>query len=339
MCAILMHWTLKRIIRSLFTIFIVVNLSFLLIQYLPGGPMDYIRLQLAHQGDYTEEEMQALAQAYININPEAPLSEQYIDYMTSLLQGDLGTSVYYNDSVISIYAEALPWTAFLLGTSVLVTFTLGISLGAYLAYVEGSKMDAGATIYSIISNSIPYYIIAVVFIFFLGNILGWFPITGRYDESTTVGLNPGFILGIFHHAFLPAISLILSGMGGWALAMRGNSIRVLGEDYMRVGDLRGLPSRVLTIRYVARNAILPLYTNLMISLGYVFGGSVVLETIFVYRGVGYYLYQGVISRDYPLMMGGFIIITFTVITAVFIAELTYGKIDPRAQEGGKNETY
>jgi peptide/nickel transport system permease protein len=121
--------------------------------------------------------------------------------------------------------------------------------------------------------------------------------------------------------------------------MRGNSIRVLGADYLRVAHLRGLGDQRVAIRYVGRNSVLPLYTSFLISIGYLFGGSVVLETIFRYQGLGFYLFQAISTRDYPLMMGGFIMITIAVVVAMFLGDLTYGKLDPRAEQGGSHESY
>jgi len=160
-----------------------------------------------------------------------------------------------------------------------------------------------------------------------------FPTGGRVPEGVQSGFNLAYIRGVVYHATLPILStVVLSGLA--SLAMRGNSIRVLGEDYMRVAQLRGLSDAVIATQYVARNAILPMYTGFMISVGTVFGGSVILEIIFVYRGVGFYLVEAARARDYPLMMGGFVLITFCVVVALLIADLTYPMLDPRAESGG-----
>jgi peptide/nickel transport system permease protein len=225
--------------------------------------------------------------------------------------------------------------------AIIISFTIGISIGAIMAYREGSLFDSATTLFSITSNSIPYYILGILLVFVLGYQMELFPITGRYNGTkVTPGINLPFLQNVLYHVTLPMLSWAFAGFGGWALAMRGNSIRVLGEDYLRVGRLRGLPTHRLTLQYVARNAILPLYTNILIVLGGAFGGSVVLEQIFVYRGMGYFLFRAVESNDYPLLMGGFILIVTSVIFALLFAELTYGILDPRAQDGGAgNESY
>lgn len=330
-----MKWILKRIARSLFTIFAVVNLSFVLIYFLPGGPLAYLRAQIPPGQPLN-------ADTYLNMDPDQPLEEQYVDYMSSLARGDMGQSLhpdFLGTPVSEILAEAVPWTVFLMFNALALSFGIGLTLGATMAYFEGTKFDNVATVVSITLNSIPYYVIAILFAFVLGHQLELFPPAGRYDGSTTPGVNWAFISSALHHAALPVFSWVLYGFGGWALAMRGNSIRLLGEDFIRVGRLRGLPRHRLAINYVGRNAILPLYTSMLIAVGYAFGGAIVLEVIFGYRGMGYYLYRAVLASDYPLLMGGFILIVVAVISALFMAELTYGKLDPRAREGGNNETY
>lgn len=334
-----MHWVLTRAARAGFTVFLVVHFTFLLIHFLPGSPMDYLKAQLSRQQGLSESEVEAMAAAYLNMHPDASIGEQYVDYMSSLLTGDLGTSIYFNEPVAELLATAVPWTVFLMLNAIAISFTVGISAGALMAYLEGSRFDNVATVFSIVSNSIPYYIIAILLVYVLGHQWDLFPVTGRYDDRTTPGVNVPFLSSVVYHATLPALSWAFAGLGGWALAMRANSISILGEDYLRVGRLRGLPTRRLTLRYVARNAVLPLYTNMMVVIGYAFGGAVVLETIFVYRGVGYYLFTGIEARDFPLMMGGFLVITVAVVTALFFAELTYGKLDPRAGEGGSDESF
>lgn len=337
-----MYWVARRVARALGTVVVVVNLSFLLIYYLPGGPMEYLISMLYQNqgGNVDMEELEGVAEAYLNVNPNAGLQEQYVDYMSSLLVGDLGQSIWFQEPVADLLAQTLPWTLFVMLISILLTFALGVLWGIVMAYYEGTNFDFGSTTGAIVFNSIPYYVLAILMVFILGYLLEWFPVSGRMNNATTPGLNWAFISGVLHHAALPIASIVVTGVGGWALAMRGNSIRVLGQEYLRVARLRGLPNNVIMTKYVGRNSILPLYTQLMIGLGYMFGGSVILEQIFFYQGVGFYLFRAVSSRDYTLMMGAFIVITVAVIIGVLVAELTYGWIDPRAREGGaQNEQY
>lgn len=330
----------KRVVQTILTVYVVVTLTFGMIRLMPGGPMDYLKGQLiqSSSGNVNMQRINQLVEVYTNVDPNKPVTQQYIDYVIAVVSGDLGQSVVYKEPVTGILLNALPWTLLLMVTTILLTFLFGVVLGAIMAYNEGEMIDLGGTISGIFLNSVPYYVAGILLVYVLGYQLQWFPTGGRMTSGTAVGLNYAFIAGVFHHAALPIASLVITGFGGWALTMRGNSIRILGEDYLRVAQLRGLPSRRISLWYVGRNAILPMYTGLMISIGFIFGGSIILEQIFRYPGVGYYLYQSIGARDYPLMMGGFLLITITVAVGVFIADVTYGYIDPRA--GGENyESY
>jgi len=192
---------------------------------------------------------------------------------------------------------------------------------------------------SIVLNSVPYYVAAVVFQYVLAYQLGWFPATGRIAPGTSTEPSIEFVVSALNHAGLPILSMVLTGFGGWALIMRGNSISVLGEDYLKVARLRGISQTRIALRYVGRNAVLPMYTSILITIGFMFGGSIVLEEIFAYTGLGYYMFQAINARDYPLMMGCFLIITIAVVVGVYIADLTYGMIDPRAGNDGGSDAY
>lgn len=326
-----------RVGQSVVTILSVFVFTFVLIRQMPGGPLSYLRGQLAAQG-YSAEQINQLAEVYLRIDPTQPIEVQLFEYIVGLLQGDLGRSTWYDEPVASILADALPWTVFLMGTALLLTFVIGIALGAIMAYYEGSSFDVGATITSVVLTSIPYYVVGLVLLALLAYQNSFFPTGGRVGRSVEAGLNPAFLGSVLHHAALPIFSLVVTGFGGWALNMRGNSIRVLGSDYIRVARLRGLRSSRITLEYVGRNAVLPMYTFLLISIGSVFGGAVILETIFRYPGLGYYILEAVSSRDYPLLMGGFNLITVAVVLGVLFADLTYSRIDPRAG-GEQSESY
>lgn len=329
-----LRYLAERIAQVIFTLFAVISLSFVLIRMMPGGPMTYLRQQFRERGDISEAELERMIEIYTNVNPEAPLWEAYVNYMLSVVQGDLGMSIWQNEPVADILAEALPWTIFLMSVSMFLSFGIGIVVGAVMAYFEGGKFDISMTTASVVLTSVPYYVFAIVLLAAIAYNTGWFPTGGRVGD-VEAGFTPQYIGSVFHHAALPILSMVLTGFGGTALSMRGNSIRVLGEDYLRVARLRGLETRTIALRYVGRNAVLPMYTGLMIGIGFMFGGSIILEEIFQYPGIGYYMYQSTISRDYTLMMGCFLVITTAVVIGVFIADLTYGKIDPRASSGGE----
>ncbi|AEH39108.1 ABC transporter permease [Halopiger xanaduensis] len=335
-------YIIKRLGQAVITFLAVITVTFGLIRAMPGGPAEYIRAQVMQNrgsNGVDMSQLNSLVESYTNVDPSTPLYVQYFDYLTSVLQGDLGQSVWFNRPVSGIIIEAAPWTIFLLTIAILLSFAIGIVLGAVMAYQEGSRFDVGSTVVSMFLNSVPYYIAAIFLVYVLSIQLSVFPQSGNYSTSIDPSLSVAFISDVLYHATLPIASLVVTGFGGTAVTMRGNAIQEIGEDYIRVANLRGVPGRRIAIRYVGRNAVLPMYTSLMISIGFMFGGSVILEEIFAYPGLGYYLLQGIHSGDYPLMMGIFLVITVAVLICILIADLTYGKIDPRISEGQSKEAY
>lgn len=324
-------YVVRRTGEAAFTVWAVVTITFVMIRLLPGDARALLGVMLLSGGG-------AGGAGVSHYLPDqaattGPIWTQYIVYVTNVFQGDLGTSVFYQRPVATILAEAVPYTIFVITVALVLTFGIGITLGAILAYKEGSRLDVAVSTLATVLNSIPYYIAAVLMVYVLGYHLDAFPTTGKFPPGTTPGLSPPFVLGLLYHASLPIISIVVTGFGFRALSMRGNSLQALGENYVRVATLRGLSDRRIALQYVGRNAVLPMYTGLMIAIGTVIGGAVIIEEIFQYRGLGFYFFKGISARDYPLVMGAFIVISLTVVIGLYIADLTYGLIDPRASTG------
>lgn len=333
-------YVIKRFGVAIFSFWAVITMSFGIIRFMPGGPVESLVLRLRQNNpDMSREEMEQRIAALTNIHTDKPIHEQYLDYMVNLLQGDLGVTIIGGEPVSGIIADALPWTIFLSAISLTLLIGLGVIVGAVMAYLEGSKFDVSMTVWSLVVSSIPYYIVAILLVWILGYQMELFPTSGRVDSSLEPGVNLPYIRSIFYHVAMPVGSIVLTGFGLRALSMRGNSIRLLGEDYIRVARLRGLSERRIALRYVGRNALLPMYTGIMVSIGTLFSGSVILEQIFVYPGIGFRLFRAVVRRDYTLMMGTFVFITGGVIIGIFLADLTYGLIDPRAGDDDTREAY
>ncbi|GAB3670069.1 ABC transporter permease subunit [Halopiger thermotolerans] len=327
------NWLIKRVGQSVLTVLVVFHLTFALVRLMPGNPFEAMVAQMLAENPNNPQAARRLVEVYMNINPDASIYEQYVNYMSSVLQGDLGYSMSQSTSVNQILAEAVPWTIFYMSIAMVVTFTTSLCLGAIMAYYEGSRFDTAMTVFAVVESSTPYYVVALLMLFIFAYQLNWFPTGARYPGGADVGLNAEFVVGALHHAALPILSMIVTGAAA-SLSMRGNSISVLGADHIRVARLRGLPPTRIALRYVMRNAILPLYTGLLLIMGFMIGGSIILEDIFQYHGMGWYMYEGVLNRDYPLMVGGFMVICITVVTMMFIADLTYSRLDPRAKTGG-----
>jgi peptide/nickel transport system permease protein len=332
------RYYIQRTVRAILTVWLVVTLTFGMIRLLPGGPLTQLKGKLIRQG-IPPSEVQGIIETYQNIRPNQPIYVQYFDYITSLMTGDLGESFKYTESVASIVGKALPWTLFVMVTSVTLIFAIAIVWGAIMAYNDGSTFDTLSSSVSILLSSVPFYVLAIALVVVFGYMLDWFPVRYKTSPGVDPGLTLTFVLDALHHAALPIASMVLTGAGLQVLAMRGNSIQVLGADYVRVARLRGLSDQRISTRYVARNAILPMWTGFLTLVGFYLGGSIILEEVFTYPGIGYYMFQALEARDYSLMMGIFLVITVALVLSVYIADLTYGMIDPRVQSGDSSEAY
>lgn len=336
------HYYLRRLGQAVLTVFTVIVTSFVLIKNMPGGPVDYLIAQLADSRDrsMSTEVVREMSVEYLLVDPSDPIWVQFADYFLSVLQGDFGQSFWYQRPVNELIAEALPWTIFYAVIALVFSFGIGIVLGSLMGYFEGTRFDAVTTLVSQTIVAVPYYIIALVLVMVFAFNLEMFPTGGNKAIGVGAGLSLEFLTSILHHATLPIASLVIARFGFTALSMRGNSVRVLGSDYLRVARLRGLNERRIALLYVGRNAILPLWTGLMIAIGTLFGGSVILEKIFSYPGIGWYILQALNARDLPLLMGAFIVVTMAIVVGLLIADLTYGLIDPRVKQGGdQHEAY
>jgi peptide/nickel transport system permease protein len=178
-------------------------------------------------------------------------------------------------------------------------------------------------------SAIPYYLMGLVLIYLLAISTHVFPLSGGYTVGTIPNLTPGFILDILQHSILPALSIILAAVGFWALGMRGMMVTTEGEDYMTMAEAKGLPSGNIFMRYAVRNAILPQVTALAIALGHVVSGSVLVEVVFGYPGIGSLLYKAITGSDYFVIYGVVFIVILAISTATLAVDLIYPFLDPR----------
>jgi peptide/nickel transport system permease protein len=264
-------------------------------------------------------------------DPNQPLLDRLVTYVKRLLKGDLGYSMIYRASVNQIIAKALPWTAFVVSVSLLLSFSMGVILGTLVAWKRRSILDPLVTGYASFTAATPDYVTAMLLLLFFAINLKWFPSKGAYDIGIEPGFSLAFIGNVLHHAALPILSYTLEAVGGWALAMKGAAISVLGEDYIMAAKARGLKDQRIVTSYLARNSILPLITGLAISFGAMFGGSILIETIFNYPGMGWFFSQALMRKDYGMMQGLFLLTITATILANFLADILYAKLDPRVR--------
>lgn len=327
----------QAIVKAVLTIYATVTLTFFLIRLMPGNPVDNKIDELMQTGlDY--ESAAAVASNLFSIDLDAPFHEQYILFMSDAIRGDLGNSFLSTGTpVTSIILSVLPWTLFAVGTGLLLSFTIGTGLGLLAAYKRNSVFDHFFTSAGSFISSIPDYLIALSIILIFGVQLRWLPFAqmrGAYSSGIQPGLTPDFIGDILFHATLPILTFFLGTIGIWILGMRAATMATLEEDYVTAARARGLPDSRITTAYVGRNAVLPQISQLAITTGAVVGGAAIIETIFVYQGVGYRLITAVQQRDYPIMQGIVLVTTTAIVVANLVADLVYSKLDPRIGRAG-----
>ncbi|MFB6076923.1 MAG: ABC transporter permease, partial [Candidatus Nanohaloarchaea archaeon] len=299
----------------------------------------------------TQMMMHRIIESYEATLPSGPIWQQYIEYMTNLLTGNLGRTVAYqvsNDpttggglggvSVAGLIGEYLPWTIFIGVSSIILFYTISLLLGSLMAYFEGSIFDTVNSVVAMVSSGLPFFVTGILLIWVFANIFPILPPSKRYSDAIhiTPGFSLDFILSAIKHAILPVAATVIGRYGVRALAMRGNSISILGKGYVQVAQLRGLPDRIVALRYVGRNAVLPMYTGMLLSFGWVIGGTVILERVFNYRGIGWLFLEAKEASDYPLLMGIFLVLTLALVIGIYLADLTYGLVDPRITTGEKD---
>ncbi len=327
----------RKLLRALFTIFVVTTITFFLVRLLPGNPIEIYVNQLVVTYGMPLNEARDQAASLFAFDLDQPVYLQYFSYLGSLVQGNFGNSILSpGTSVTSVIVRFLPWTIFSVGLGLIISFVTGMLLGVLMAYRRESFLDHALTVVSSFISSIPDFLIGLLIVVWLGVQWKLVPIAamrGAYSSGVQPGFNLTFFQDALFHAALPITTYVLTSVGFWMLSMKSSTVSILGEDYVTVAKARGLRESRIATAYVGRNAALPLFTLLTIRIGFVVGGSILVEQIFEYGGIGRQLGQAIAQRDYTVMQGIFLIITFSVIFANFFADLLYGWLDPRIKLG------
>jgi peptide/nickel transport system permease protein len=294
--------------------------------------------QLAATGGLNAEGIDEMVRSYqARFGLDQPLINQYINYMTDVMRLDFGYSLAnYPARVTDLIAIALPWTLGLLFVATLLAFTVGTLLGAFAAWPGSPKAAQVAIVPFMALSAIPYYLLGLILLYFLGVQFRLFPLFGGYQVAMVPALTPEFIGSVLHHAILPAASIVLSGIGFWGLSMWGMMVTTLGQDYVTLAQANGIRGRDIFFRYGLRNAMLPQSTALALSLGFVVSGSVLVEVVFAYPGIGTLLFQAIQGSDFFMIYGVVFVIIVSIGLATLAIDLIYPLLDPRITSGRKD---
>lgn len=326
-----MTWSyvLRRLAMFVAVLWLAVTVNFAVPRMAPGDPTAAVLEQLLSRGQQVQGAGDIVANYRARFGLDDPMILQYWRYVSNTFRLDLGTSIsYFPQSVSGSILNALPWTIGLLVMSTAIAFVLGSLIGALIAWPGSPRFVKGLAPFLMVLSAIPYYLLALIVLYLLAIWTGWFPLGGAYT-SQGGGFSVEGIADIAYHAFLPALSIVLAGVGFWALGMRGAMVGVLGEDYLTLAEAKGLPPGRIFFGYAMRNALLPQVTSLAIALGTAASGSVLVEVAFSYPGVGYLLYNALKSSDYFLIQGVAFFLVLTVAVSVLVLDLIYPLLDPR----------
>lgn len=325
-----LNYFLRRISMFLLVVFLAASFNFAIPRMAPGNPIGAITSRMA-QASAGIENGQAMFEAYRKrFGLDDPMYIQYGKYLWNVIRFDFGQSLSaYPAEVWEIIRPAIGWTIGLIATSVIITFFLGVTVGALLAWKGTPKWVQAILPFFMIWGVLPYYLLALLLLYVFAFTTGLFPMNGAYSSGIPREFSWPFIKDVVHHAVLPALSIILSSLGLWALTMRGLMVNTIGEDYMLLAEAKGLPKRRILWWYAVRNAIPPQVTHLAIALGHVVSGAILVEIIFGYPGLGYQLYQSIINSDYTVIQGITLLLAVSVGFAVLLIDLLYPRLDPR----------
>jgi len=315
---------IRRILQAIPLLFAVITINFLIIHTAPGDPTYILLGETA-----TPEFVQAMRARF---GLDKPLYLQYFYYISQVVQGDLGFSLLRSQSVSSLILERLPATLILIFTAMAISTSIGVFLGVTASRKPYSARDNVATGIALFGVSTPTFWLGQVLLIIFAIYTGLFPSGGMRDLRLQL---TGFdlLLDIARHLFLPAITLAAFHLAFITRLTRASMLEVLGQDYIITARSKGLDDRTVVYRHGLRNALLPVTTYVGLSIGLLFGGAILTETVFGWPGMGSLLYDSLRLRDYPVLLGIFIFISVMVVIADLIVDILYGVLDPRIRSG------
>ena len=312
-----------------FVLLVAVSLNFAIPRLAPGSPIDYL-VPSEQVSTITPEQRERILSQF---GLERPLAEQYWRYLTGILQGDLGYSVQQGRPVADMLLERLPWTLILVGGAITSALLIGAGAGFFSAARRGGRMEVGGLALFMFLDSMPPFWIGMLLLVLFSGYLKLLPVFGALPLTGEAG-GLSLTLEVAQRLVLPLLTLTLVRAGWLFLVARSSLAGELSEDYVLMAEAKGLSRRRVVLGHGVRNALLPLVTAVSVEIGTIVGGATVVETVFSYPGLGRLIYESVLSRDYPVLQGAFLLLAVGVILANLLADLLYPLIDPRVRTGG-----
>ena len=313
------RYLLRRLVQILPTVAGLLVLNFCIIHLAPGDPV------IALGGEHGDAAYYAFLRSRFGL--DRPLPEQLLTYVSNVLRGDLGTSFVHGRSVASVIVERVPATLLLVGTALVLSSAAGVGLGILAARL--GRRPAGVTldVAALLGHATPSFWLGQIALLALAVGTGLFPVQGMTDaRNPQTGL--AHLADVLHHLVLPAIVLAVSELALTTRLVRTGLVEALGTDYVRAARAKGLPE-ALVVRHALRNVMLPVITVIGSRAGMFLSGAVLVEVVFAWPGLGRLLLSSLLSRDYPVLLGMFLIVSVGVVLANLITDLAYARFDPR----------
>jgi len=310
---------IRRLIYAIITLFLVSLSVFFVIRLLPGDPLIVFLSQSADIGAMPEERLEQLR---IEYGLDKPILVQYKNWIADILRGDLGKSIFYRESVGTLLRERYPRTLHLGIMSIVVNIVVGISVGLLAAVRRARWPDKIITPLTYLAVTIPTFWLGIIMIYTFGLRLGWLPIAGYTPPTKDFWLS-------MRQSVMPVICMSLVGIASTARQMRSSMLEVIQQDYIRTAWSKGLSEREVIMRHALKNSLLPIITMMGMSVSMVFGGSVIIETIFAIPGVGSLMVDSIFGQDYVVVQSITLIIAVIILLVNLIVDVAYGFLDPR----------
>ncbi|KAA3643523.1 MAG: ABC transporter permease [Chloroflexi bacterium] len=322
----------RKLLIYLLTFFLAVTIDWMIPRFMPGDPVSNMLTRTSVNSNAYEVMYDYYSHVF---GLDVPVWQQYLNFWASLFRGDLGISTYlFPTPVTEVLLRAVPYDIALLVPAILVGWYAGNKFGAFAA--RSKWLDNTISPLGYILTATPYMWLGILLAWFLGIVVGIFPIAGAYSFSLAPSFSWKFIGSVLHHWFLPFVSLLLVEFGGWAIGMRNLIIYELEADYSKYLQSLGATNKLIR-NYAFNNAVLPQITGLALKLGVIVAGALVTEVVFSYPGIGYLLLQAIQNQDYFLIQGCFLFIIIGVLLANFIIDILYIIVDPRTRRGMMGE--
>jgi peptide/nickel transport system permease protein len=332
----MLRYIVRRLLQLIPTLLGLSLILFLWLHRLPGGP------ETAILGERGTPEMRARLRHDLGL--DQPLWIQYARFMRRLLTGDLGSSINTKRPVVTEFLERFPGTVELTVSALIIAIGLGIPLGYLAARRRGGFLDYGSVAGSLLGVCVPIFVLAYLVKEVFAVKLGWFPAAGRQDVTinatrvTNFYVFDGILTGewdaaadAIKHLILPALTLATIPLAIIVRMTRASVLEVLGEDYVRTAQAKGLTERTIRGRHIMRNALLPIITTIGLLTGGLLSGAVLTETVYAFTGIGQFIAESIDHRDYPVLMGFIMFVAVIYVTVNLLVDVAYGVIDPRVR--------